>query len=493
MPGSASETHIAAGAGSGRRTVIWVGQQASPSFRAACVDREFEIVVADVNSVNAMLPSARAVAIELSDATEFDVVRDLISESLQHGVLVALVQHEELQPDAYYRLAKGLTRDRSDRIIAPYTDWGRIARAVQRFEPGLGLGDVKLSGDLPNELEAQLLVRRAFSDLIELRLNALHGGKSSCDVWIGQAIGEDRLNWPNAFLIKIGPLVDIIEETTRFSRFVAAKRNFQNTPGMMRDRHVEGDAFGLLVQEFVTHARPLREAIQASAPGALVANLFETALDGLHCCGSRVTGSLAQAFADLEAVRWHKPSLAAAACEASKIDTSAPHLPEMQRRFAALPEQSYVRGLIHADLHVDNVFCRASSADVIVIDYAKAVQGPVVADYACLEVSLTFPNLYESQAKPELLALPEDWLRKIYSYPPLASSIIAHDDIADGVMRAVRAIRANMTMREPDQQVYAIALAAYLLRFAAFEDQVIRRRSFAYLLAAMLVARVPAK
>jgi Ser/Thr protein kinase RdoA (MazF antagonist) len=158
-----------------------------------------------------------------------------------------------------------------------------------------------------------------------------------------------------------------------------------------------------------------------------------------------------------------------------------------------LPEQSYVRGLIHADLHVDNVFCRASSADVIVIDYAKAVQGPVVADYACLEVSLTFPNLYESQAKPELLALPEDWLRKIYSYPPLASSIIAHDDIADGVMRAVRAIRANMTMREPDQQVYAIALAAYLLRFAAFEDQVIRRRSFAYLLAAMLVARVPAK
>jgi hypothetical protein len=48
-------------------------------------------------------------------------------------------------------------------------------------------------------------------------------------------------------------------------------------------------------------------------------------------------------------------------------------------------------------------------------------------------------------------------------------------------------------MREPDQQVYAIALAAYLLRFAAFEDQVIRRRSFAYLLAAMLVARVPAK
>lgn len=145
--------------------------------------------------------------------------------------------------------------------------------------------------------------------------------------------------------------------------------------------------------------------------------------------------------------------------------------------------------------HFGNLFVRANSSDVIMIDYGSvASEAPLVLDPACLEVSLAFPP-----GHPAALLYAgtpaEQWLRALYRYPLRIAGVpgTVRPPVHGGewLTDAVRAIRMQAFALEPDPDVYAMVVGTYLLRYASFGDQAsIADRALAYQCGCQLVGSV---
>jgi len=360
-----------------------------------------------------------------------------------------------------------------------------MAYEIDRHSPGPPFSArLELLGDVPADEQCLLLFRRAFSDLDVLQLRKLQGGMSGAAVWEGRAGGRSAGLRPHPFLVKHGPLAKIRDENQRFSQFVKRRRHWRNVPDFIDEWYVEGSRHGLLVQEFIDSAWPFAEAVIRANPAPLIANLFEVALAGCHGAGGPSIGRPFQAFTDLKALKWDRADLQAAAARAKVIEPLVLELEDFRRAFESLPAIPYRRGLIHGDLHQGNLFVHAGSSDVLVVDFANAAYGPVVADHACLEVSLAFPIRETDCTEPVGYTA---WLDLIYEPPLCATQVAEMHGGQAGIAAAIRAIRANATAVNGRAEAYDVAVAAYLIRFAAFGDQAVTRRAHAYILAAHLL------
>ena len=171
------------------------------------------------------------------------------------------------------------------------------------------------------------------------------------------------------------------------------------------------------------------------------------------------------------------------------------HLPFASSPFSCAPspfqETAFVSATVHGDLHAGNLFVAANSSDVLLIDYGSVLQNaPLVADPACLEVSLCFPPADESRSI-RVVRPSQEWRRAAYR-PPLDPTVVPALPGTDSwLSRAVRAIRVQAQVIDPNPAAYAIAIVSYLVRFASFDDAAsVEERALAYELACRLVAAV---
>jgi hypothetical protein len=248
------------------------------------------------------------------------------------------------------------------------------------------------------------------------------------------------------------------------------------------------------VYDLVANAVPLRALLPMAVPATLIASLFAGTLAGWLANPTTVTLPVTEEFGPtrLKALRW-SPDLRVAAAAAQDRDPALPGVDELRTQVEALPALTYRAATVHGDLHVGNLFVACNSTDVILIDYGNVnAAAPLVADPACLEVSLSFPSLTwdTPDALSPLSQAEEGWLRSAYRYP-LSQPVEVRLGKDEWICSAIRAVRSAAQQHEPDPIPYAIAVASYLIRYASFEDHAaLQARALAYELACGLFGGV---
>ena len=493
-----------------RRDVLWIGDEPPAGLRRDCETNGFTLVPVppDVRDLCRAAPSACAAVLELGAAAAATVdadirnwARPLIAAARRHGLLVVVTHALTMAPQAYYEAAANLNDPNliQSRIVAPYRDWLEIVRRCDAHDPGPGENAaLRVEGELPADDELRLLLCRAFHDVDIVHVECVTGGKSGAAVLVVSVAGEHARNRPLPYLVKANGIAKIREEHQKIADYARRLIPRRYRP----DVHVcvHGENLALLVQDFEDGAQLLGDLVQRGTnAGVYIPAIFSTALRNFHRSGALVDGSLSRPFRDLKALRWESAALADAAAVARGRNGDVPEVAGLRAAIEGLPMARYRDGLVHGDLHVGNVFACQATHEIIVIDFGNVMKGPVVADAACLEVSLAFrPRDLAAEAERRRQPprpLDGDWLRTVYAYPldpgqvdggPRLMGAAGRDRAA--LADALRAIRSAARERDDSRPAYAVAVASYLVRYASFDDHAeLEERALAYEIACSLV------
>jgi hypothetical protein len=501
-----NEMSISAAAAStpDRNLVLWWGPSPPLLLTAECWRMGLTVRPTDRDSLEEQSPCARILVMEVptEDSTFATWGSEIIAQVHGHGLGVALVQNEvdgdlphmedEEAVQNFFAAVKALRRD-SVRAKALYRDWARVARWACAYEtgPAANFGLV-LQGDVPEAPAAQLLLRRAFHDLTSVSLELLSGGKSGASVWRACPSSADLGHRSLPFVVKVHTREKMHAERSNYSIVRNAVESHLYAP-LYEDRCVSGDALSLVAYDVVERAIPFRASLP-SAPEVLITSLFAQTLRGFRARATECQRPLVSEFEQgrLKALNW-SAALEEAAEQARITTPSAPSVAGLRSLATTLPPMAFVSATVHGDLHGGNLFVRANSPDVLMIDYGSVLNdAPVVADPACLEVSLSFPAVVDSTSDPLGLGHPsEEWLRAIYRYPLDPPGVPSLSGSNGWLPQAIRTIRLQARADDPRPTAYAVAIASYLLRFASHDDSApLAQRALAYELAASLIIAV---
>jgi hypothetical protein len=152
--------------------------------------------------------------------------------------------------------------------------------------------------------------------------------------------------------------------------------------------------------------------------------------------------------------------------------------------------------MIHGDPHAGNLFV-AGGPEVLLIDYGSVRYAhPVVADAACLEVSLAFPAGEGDHRDPAVYHDPAalEWLTAAYAAPLRGPAPPRPGAPASWLAEAIEHIRGYVRQLEPNPVVYPMLMAANLLRHCSYPDNgTPTSRALAYRLAITLIIDAVAK
>jgi len=502
-----------------RRNVLWIGGTPPLDLRQYCQTNGLSVVAVapEPDALRRAAPAARAVVLEIGatfSGTLSDAMRDasgkgamnwmapLVAVARLQGLLVAVTHAANMSPQAYYDAAAGLDDPRRVQlpIVVAYREWLEVTRRCVAHDPGPGEHvSLRIEGTLPAGDELRLLLCRAFHDVDAVHIDSVSGGKSGAAVLVVSVAGDEARTQPLPFLVKVNEIAKIREEHQKLTEQARRLIPRRCRPDVHVERCVQGEHLALLVQDFEVGVELLAEIVRRGGnAGVYIPAIFSTALRNFHYSDGFVTGSLSRAFRDLKTLRWHSAALAGAAAVAREV-TEVPDVTELRASVEGLPSAQYRQGFVHGDLHIGNVFACGASSEVIVIDFGNVMLGPVVADTACLEVSISFPardlaaeaNGRRQRPRP----LDADWLRTAYAYPldPVEVAVGPRLLGAAGRERAalcdaLRTIRSAARESDDSRPAYAVAVASYLLRFAAFDDHAdTNERALAYEIACTLV------
>lgn len=484
-----------------RSLVLWCGNTPPVGTTHALTGRGLQPCETAMTPAAIALNAARARAVIIEVPPELLDARDwaspVIEEALAHGLAVVLTDRSAIETESAHRFSKaveGLVKHDALRVISMLPFWDEIANWIGRHNAGPPPSvTIRLDGDVPTEPDAVLLLRRAFHDMSAVTLARLVGGKSGAGVWSATPSESDAATRAAPFLVKYNELRKTRGEKSRYSQYANERVSFRLRPPLQADRCVEAQTRGLLVFDFIERAIPFRTALLTYAPAQIIGSLFGHTLAGCLRSAVEVAGHPAAAFARINVLKW-SVALDGAAEHAR---TSRPELPvavALRAAVEALPAMPHRVATAHGDLHTGNLLVAAGSSDVLLIDFGSIEFGmPVATDPACLEVSVTFaprdiaPELGDRSAP----AADEAWLRAAYRFPLEPFTVPLRHGKDAWLSDAVRAIRAEDRKLEADPVPYAVAVASYLIRFAAYASNgTDADRGLAYELACNLFASV---
>lgn len=499
-PRSAASTPVSRSLNPSARTdVLWIGAVVPKPLTAALMVRyDIAAIAPDVGAFGAAAATARALLIEvLPEMNDLTWAQTLIESALDHGLIVVFTSPDlsagecENARHHCFEITKPFVD--GGRTVAHFNDWSKIATAVENHDPQGGCNyALQFAGDGVLDPHAELLIRRAFHDFEGLTLELIQGGKSGAGVWIARPSVADRRRRAAPFLVKWNNLDKMRSEKSNVTQYASKSVSFRLTPPLHASRCVEGSAKALLVFDFIDRAVSFTSAIQIYPAGQLIGSLFDHTLAGCLALATDVTSEVVASYERNNLTRW-SDELHAVALRATLFDASALASAALATRMRSLGPIRHRVSTMHADMHVLNLLVATGSSDVLLIDFGKMTPDmPIVADAACLEVSLTFPtDEGRAQLRRSTPSIDLDWLNHAYTYPLEPHKVPARDDRERWLPDAVRAIRAVARQHEPSSASYAIAIVVYLLRYASFSDNgSIEDRVLAYRLACRLVTSV---
>lgn len=368
-----------------------------------------------------------------------------------------------------------------------FVRWGVVANTVAENRPGaapnfilnVSVDDVvrKLDGD------AELLVRRAFSDCLNVHLVAMEGGRSGVRVYRAYAelAGGFHAQWPQPHFVKIGERAKILKEYEMYEDDVDPYIPFHLGPHLIRERCCLGAKEGVIVGDYVEESENLRDCASQGRGATAIACLFDRTLLGWHRRWREVPTPLSLGLNHRFPQIWRMQSNRYARARALGATRDLNELRALFRRCNSVP---VLVAPIHGDLHASNVRVRAT--DAIVIDFYAHTDFPLVYDAACLEASLLVDGFADDKRGIE------EWLSSVASLydHPVTGGRLPHPNPKDRSCwfhACVRQIRRYARQWECVEDQYAGALAVALLNKAVKDKSALEpeapRRAAAYVLA----------
>ena len=485
-----------------RKNVLWVGGTPPDSLVGLLLGHQLTVVpiTASVNSIRAHAAPACGLVLQLPPDVDPEAwARDMINVALDHGLLVIFTspdfpqsKHVEEERERRRCIDSTTAMIQVNRVHA-VTDATKIVRQLDDHKPGAGANeDLQIAGDIPSDASVVTLLRRAFADLHGVTLKLLQGGKSGASVWIAHPSARDLDRRLAPFLVKSNSVAKMQAEESNFSLFAQDAVSFRLRPPVHSARCVTGAQSALLVFDFIDRAISFRSAIRSYPAGQLIGSLFDHTLAGCLSGARDVTTSLVTPFVKINALRW-SDDLRAAATIARQQDPDTSDVDTLKQTVEALPAVKHRVATSHSDLHTGNLLVAAGSSDVLLIDFGAIVNNmPVVTDAAGLEVSMTFaPQDVREELGRTCPTNDKTWLEKVYEYPMDPHTVGIRDDGERWLSEAVRAIRGAARQHDPDPRAYAVAIAAYLIRYASYADnEKVEDRALAYRIAVRVIASV---
>jgi len=358
--------------------------------------------------------------------------------------------------------------------------------------------------------ERALLVKRAFWDGSEVRLEQLRNGLSGVNAYrayLQQGNSVAGSGYPYRYFVKIGPRNKVAAEYLAYRDTALEHLPYHLGPRLRLDRCALGHRCGILVSDYVNGAEPLRDCARDGRAVGAIANLFNVTFRGWH------VGALS-IDAPLEAhLRTRLPDVVPS-FRKPLIDKygATKTLDQLSGFLVSGNTKPYFVGVIHGDLHATNVLVRGD--DAILIDFEKVEpQGPVLRDLACLEGGLFVDGFVGDKRDPaSILAsvsclYTSDLLRGDGRITPCHP-----DDRSAWFFDCVTQIRMQARQFDPAHNQYRLLLASEFLRKSCnktnFEehqrDQITRNdsartnranmeqtRAMAYIVAEWILTGVP--
>jgi hypothetical protein len=370
-----------------------------------------------------------------------------------------------------------------------------VTELIARHDPGAGEADVEITGErVPDE--TRLLLRRAFSDCVSLKICSLSGGRSANVFSVHAHFRDSRVGpRPLPFFAKVDKRNKILHEWHNYQNIVGHFIPFHSRPNLEPNRCLVGALQGILVGNFVEQSESLWEVAKRGSAQPVIYSLFDEALRGwrLQAYVQDESFVFRTKMLDFSPFRLdpNDNRLISRAGDATRFGSvrSWPQIIELLRKNEKLRHRVAPS---HGDLHVNNV--RARHGEAILIDFnSTQYSAPLVADPASLEVSVVFevdPNDQDNEgwlATVKRLYEPE----YLYRAPPPPDEPSTHE----WMWACVRQIRLIALESQTSDTEYQFALILYLLRRASFADESAPdkfRRDFAYYLANQLVESLEA-
>jgi Phosphotransferase enzyme family len=479
-----------------RETVYWCGKAPDADDREPL--RRYQLSVTTIRLgnrpdfscgkalvVNAVAPSIPEALAHMS----------LVREALNHGCLVYLLAEN----DTTFSLLKSAVDNLEHESLKVYTcpsDPWKYVRVIDRYNPGPGAAknlEIHTSpADEDLTEETELLIRRAFSDAVELHLDPLAPGRSGAHVYQAEARlrKSEAGPRPMPFFVKIGDRDTIAAERRNYDLYATIHVPYHLRPNLIPERCVIGTEHALIVGNFVDNSRSLWEVARSGAGAAAIHSLFEETLKGWRLQGYERDPAVGRVGVELDPVLTRGQPLQSIVERAAEFGAVLDPQ-ELRANLLNLGEAQYVVGPCHGDLHGENVRVRGN--DAILLDLARVHNGPICTDIAHLEVWLSCEQM---TADPDPLDF-ETWgsvmelqvRLSAFSRPPKPGSYPRPARWLEDCVRQTRMLASSICMSNHE---YAIAIVIHLAARARHlhvdeGDEGVRRRAYCYFLASRLV------
>jgi len=486
--------------GDPRQKVLWLGPQADASFedefakRGLIIDRCAEEAMGREFRVSAGIVFRFEPARPDAFATQ---INSFGREAVNHGLLVVALADNDKDFLAMNSILQGVPFDFAilKKVAFPTHE---IAEEIARHDPGPGEKQVIITGERVSD-EKRMFLCRAFCDCESIAISRLPGGYSA-DVFCVYAIFRDSRVGPRPLPLfaKVDTKEKILQEWQNYQNIVGHFIPFHARPNLEPDRCFVGLTHGILVGNFVEQSESLWDVAKRGSAQPVIYSLFDEALRGWRlqayakeetvAFGTSLFTSLAHLF-DVENAILVKRAVDATAF--GKVQSP-------QTIVKTLKANDSIKHRVapqHGDLHVKNV--RARRGEAILIDFnLTRYTGPLVADPACLEVSLVFevdpPDKHADKATIDNDN--ESWRTLVESlykleYLHRAPPPPKEPGPREWMWACARQIRLIALESQTKDNEYLFTIIFYLMRRASFKDDHgpdKYRKDYAYFLASKL-------
>jgi hypothetical protein len=279
------------------------------------------------------------------------------------------------------------------RYFTENVPWGDIANFVQSCSHrstvnlGLTINVASSACDNPSRLDsdAELLVRRAFSDCLSVSVVPLSKGRSGADVFsvhariagAGATLGTSM----QPYFLKVHQRPNTLDEYRAYEEEVHPYVPFYLTPHLNANRCCLGAEKGALVSDFVGESEKLLHCASDGRATAAIACLFDRTLSGWYAQAQEEPIAFADGLCAAFPTTIDQERLNIAQQLGSRYN-----LTELGTLFSRCSSSPVLIGPVHGDLHAGNVQVRAT--DAIAIDFGSHQRRPLLLDAAQLEASI---------------------------------------------------------------------------------------------------------
>lgn len=473
-----------------RRRVLWFGSPPSRATIDEFVNRNLVVENVDELPGDHVVAYARGAVFAFDDANlhTLAAVLDRSFPTLtNHGVLINISSTTDALQGKIAELLGSLSTRLDSRRTAPRDH--EFAERIARHEPGPSYPEhfePKYFANIePLSDEDRFLLGRALDRGGEMVIDEMGGGLSDARVLrVLTTAGASNRSWVQPYFAKIDRPDKILLESRNYQA-AEALIPFWLRPNISRT--VEGATRAVMVGNLVDKSESLWDVVRRGQGEEAIFNLFNTTLGAFRSLGLQsdpVQGNMLAALekAGIVSRERIRTEYAPSGGGAMGKDAIWQILSEMPHQFSS--------GIIHGDLHAENV--RVRGVDAILIDLASMRDSaPLMADLAMLETWLAFGVHKKDQTDGYE---DSDWkavVEKLYHPQRFIQSPSPPDAPTkwQWMMQSVRQIRSLALADQRCQYEYTTAVIAALLRQCMFQADsacVKFRRTTAYTIAGQL-------